>query len=230
MPEKLVLMSHHLCPYVQRAAIALDEKGMDYVRIQIDLSAKPNWFVALSPLGKTPVLTVDEKPIFESTVILEYLEDTGPDPLHPADPFRRAQHRSWMEFGSSILNDIAGLYSAKTKESFDGKSAGLHAKFQSIGAELGAGPYFDGSKFGLVDAVFGPIFRYFDTFDLIGDFGILSDVPGLAKWRKTLSQRPSVRAAVSPDYHARLMTFLRARGSYLSGLMSETDMYLVDQA
>ena len=41
MPEKLVLMSHHLCPYVQRAAIALDEKGMDYVRIQLAPSADP---------------------------------------------------------------------------------------------------------------------------------------------------------------------------------------------
>jgi glutathione S-transferase len=226
MSEDLVLMSHHLCPYVQRAAIALYEKGMQFDRIQIDLSAKPDWFVALSPLGKTPVLTVAGKPIFESSVILEYLEDTGPTPLHPNDPFLRAQHCAWMEFGSAVLNDIAGFYSARTKEAFDEKTAALHRKFGRIETELGTGPYFNGKEFSLVDAVFGPIFRYFDTFDRIDDFGILTDMPKLTEWRQNLSRRPSVRMAVTRDYHARLVTFVRARGSYLSGIMEKNDRVL----
>ncbi|MDH5528658.1 MAG: glutathione S-transferase family protein [Paracoccaceae bacterium] len=223
MSEDLVLMSHHLCPYVQRAAIAMHEKGMQFDRIQIDLSAKPDWFMALSPLGKTPVLTVAGKPIFESSVILEYLEDTGPTPLHPTDPFLRAQHRAWMEFGSAVLNDIAGFYSGRTKEAFDEKTAALHRKFGRIETELGTGPYFNGKEFSLVDAVFGPIFRYFDTFDRIDDFHILTDMPKLTEWRQNLSRRPSVRMAVTTDYHARLVAFVRARGSYLSGIMEKND-------
>src|SRR6185369_12034073 len=83
--ETLTLVSHHLCPYVQRAAIALAEKGVAFERVTVDLANKPDWFKALSPLGKTPVLKVGETAIFESAVILEYLEETQPNPLHPSD-------------------------------------------------------------------------------------------------------------------------------------------------
>jgi len=92
------LVSHHLCPYVQRAAIALHQKGVSFERVNIDLAAKPGWFTALSPLGKVPALKVAQAnrqvAIFESAVILEYLEETEPHPLHPADPLGRAEHRS----------------------------------------------------------------------------------------------------------------------------------------
>src|SRR2546423_129287 len=108
--QKLKLISHPLCPYVQRAVIALSEKGVPFERIDIDLANKPDWFLRISPLGKTPVLLVDATTIFESAVILEYLEETQPSPLHPRDPLQRAEHRGWIEFGWVVLNDIAGLY------------------------------------------------------------------------------------------------------------------------
>src|ERR1043166_2786147 len=90
---RLVLVSHHLCPYVQRAAIALHEKSVAFERVYIDLAAKPDWFLAESPLGKTPLLKVDGAVVFESAVICEYLEDTVAPALHPADPLERARHR-----------------------------------------------------------------------------------------------------------------------------------------
>ncbi len=52
------LISHKLCPYVQRAVIALNEKGAAFERVDIDLANKPDWFLKISPLGKVPVLTV----------------------------------------------------------------------------------------------------------------------------------------------------------------------------
>ena len=51
----LTLVSHHLCPYVQRASIALDEKGVRFERTYIDLKSKPDWFLKISPLGKVPL-------------------------------------------------------------------------------------------------------------------------------------------------------------------------------
>src|SRR4030088_795729 len=104
MVVPLKLISHKLCPYVQRAVIALTEKGVAFERIDIDLSNKPDWFLAISPLGRTPVLQVGEAPFFNPAVILEYLEEPDPKPLHPADPLIRAEHRAWIEFGSAILN------------------------------------------------------------------------------------------------------------------------------
>ena len=217
----ITLVSHHLCPYVQRAAIALTEKGVAFDRVYVDLANKPDWFLAISPLGKTPVLLVDETPIFESAVILEYLEETQPGPLHPTGPLRRAEHRAWIEFGSAILNDIWGFYSAPDADALDAKVQTLGTKFARIEEELGDGTWFDSAGFSLVDAVFGPVFRYFDVFDRIADFGVLSDKPKIDAWRKALATRPSIRTAVTEDYETRLRRFLEARGSCLSRMMSD---------
>src|SRR3954469_22127783 len=118
MAAPLKLISHKLCPYVQRAVIALTEKGIEFERIHIDLANKPGWFLAISPLGKTPVLQVGDVAIFESAVILEDLEDTQSNPMRPADPVRRAEHRAWIEFASAVLNDIAGFYAAPDQAAF----------------------------------------------------------------------------------------------------------------
>ena len=114
MAPKLTLISHKLCPYVQRAVIALTEKGVPFERIDIDLANKPDWFLKVSPLGKVPVLLVEttdgEAALFESNVICEYIEDTqGGAKLHPHAPLERARHRAWMEFGSTILCEVWGL-------------------------------------------------------------------------------------------------------------------------
>jgi len=220
MATRLRLISHKLCPYVQRAVIALTEKGVAFERIDIDLANKPDWFLAISPLGKTPVLQVGDVAIFESAVILEYLEETQPKPLHPADPLRRAEHRGWIEFGSAILNDIAGFYAAADGATFKAKTAQLEQRFARLESRVAASPWFDGENFSLVDAVFGPVFRYFDVFDDIADFGILAGKPNLQRWREGLATRPSVRAAVSADYPALLRGFLGRRNSWLSGLMT----------
>lgn len=221
MNTGLRLISHKLCPYVQRAVIALTEKGAPFERIDIDLANKPAWFLAISPLGKTPVLQVGDTAIFESAVILEYLEETRAKPLHPADPLARAEHRGWIEFGSAVLNDIAGFYAAPDEAAFKAKAAQLEQKFARLEARVAAAPWFDGENFSLVDAVFGPVFRYFDVFDDIGDFGILSGKPKLTRWRTSLAARPSVRSAVGADYPALLRDFIERRRSWLSQLQAE---------
>src|SRR6185312_13952832 len=96
MAAPLKLISHKLCPYVQRAVIALTEKGVPFERIDIDLASKPDWFSKISPLGKVPVLVVtgddgNQVVLFESNVICEYIEETqGGAALHPRDALDRA--------------------------------------------------------------------------------------------------------------------------------------------
>lgn len=219
--SRLTLVSHHLCPYVQRAAIALSEKDVPFDRVYVDLGNKPVWFKHLSPLGKVPLLKVEngtgaDVTLFESAVILEYLDETQPHRLHPDDPLQRARHRSWIEFGSACLNAIWRFYVAKTTDDLDREARNLGAMFGRIEEELDSGPWFAGAQFSLVDAVYGPIFRYFDTFDEIADFGILAGKPRTQAWRRRLAQRPSVRHAVSSDYPERLKAFLVGRESMLS--------------
>jgi len=218
---QLTLVSHHLCPYVQRAAIALAEKGVPFERVVVDLSATPDWFAALSPLSKVPLLRVPrpdgaEAVLFESANICEYIEETQPGPrLHPEDPLGRAQHRAWMEFGSAILADLWGLETTQDPAIFEAKRQAVAAKFARVEAALGEGPYFTGARFSLVDAVFGPIFRYFDVFDGIADTGVFADAPKVRAWRAALAAWPSVRQAVEPDYPERLRAFLARHDAYL---------------
>ncbi len=218
MNVPLKLISHKLCPYVQRAVISLQEKGVPFERVDIDLDNKPEWFLKISPLGKVPVLQVGDKVVFESAVILEYLEETQPHPLHPKDPLTRAEHRAWMEFGSAVLGDVWVLETTGDKAAFDAKVKQATEKFARLEARLVAGPWFDGDQFSLVDAVFAPVFRYFDTIDEIGDFGILANKPKIARWRKSLRERASVREAVSAEYPALLTAFMKKHKSYLSQL------------
>src|SRR5262249_17804989 len=210
MTRTLRLVSHHLCPYVQRVMIAVAEKGVAHERTYIDLANKPNWFKAVSPLGKVPLLLIDEsKALFESSVICEYLEEGLADVrLHPDDPLERARHRAWMELASAVLADIWGLETATDTTMVERKASDLTARFAWVEQELGDGPFFAGRRFSLVDAAFAPAFRYFDVFDTIRDFGIFANAPKVRAWRAALSARPSVRGAVTPDYAARLRAFL----------------------
>lgn len=216
---KLTLVSHPLCPYVQRAVIALEEKGVDYERIDIDLAAKPAWFLAVSPLGKTPVLLADGQPVFESSVICEYLEDTLGPRLHPHDALARARHRGWLEYASSMLNTIAGLYAAQDEAGFDAALATLRTRVAFLEDVLGEGPYFAGAGFSLVDAAFGPVFRYLDLFDAHGVHAVPPEAHKLAAWRAALAMRPSVAGAVAADYPERLRTFILRRGGVLARIL-----------
>ncbi len=216
MSPKLKLVSFDLCPYVQRASILLAEKGVPFDRITVDLANKPDWFKAISPLGKVPLLQVGSFTLFESAVIVEYLEETSPNPLHPADPLEKAQHRAWMEFGSSILADIWVVETTKDRAIFNAKLTVLREKFARLEDALGEGPYFAGTRFSVVDAVFAPVFRYFDVFDTITDLAVFDGLPKVRSWRKALALRPSVIGAVVPDYADRLHAFLRKHGGLLS--------------
>jgi glutathione S-transferase len=211
----LTLVSHHLCPYVQRAVIALTEKSVPFERTYIDLSDKPGWFKAISPLGKVPLLQVDDAVLFESAAILEFLEDTTPNALHPANPVERARHRGWMEFGSTVLSDIAAFYSAPDVETLGLVSQRMRTRFERLETALREGPWFAGPDFSLVDAVFGPIFRYFDVFEELEVSDALAGLPKTASWRRLLAERTSVRDAAAPDYYDRLRRFLAARDSAL---------------
>jgi glutathione S-transferase len=215
-----VLISHVLCPYVQRAAIVLAEKGVAFTRRDVDLAHKPDWFLQVSPLGKTPVLLVGGQALFESTVICEYLDETCLPTLHPADPLTRARHRAWMVFGSDVLNVIAALYNAPDEPALHKHHADLCQRFAQLEAVLGEGPYFAGERFSMVDAVFGPVFRYFDVIDAATAWDTFAGLGKVQRWRTALQHRACVQGAVSPDYPQRLHAFLKARSSALSRIMS----------
>ncbi|GAB4511176.1 MAG: glutathione S-transferase family protein [Roseibium sp.] len=221
MPGSLTLISHALCPYVQRAAIVLAEKNAPYDRITIDLGNKPEWFETASPLGKVPLLRLEDgRYLFESAAIVEYLDETRTPKLHPGDPRERARHRSYVEFASQTLNGIGALYSAADDTGFAAAANALKARFRHLdGCIDPAGPFFAGSAFSLVDAAFAPAFRYFDVFETFVATDLFAGLDRVGAWRRHLALRQSVRHAVHDDYPDLLKAFLHRRNSWLSHLL-----------
>ena len=219
MSDRLKLISHPLCPYVQRAVIVLTEKQVAFERVDIDLADKPAWFLSLSPTGKTPLLMVGEThALFESAAIVEYLDESCGPALMPTDPIERARSRAWIEFASGTLSDIAGLYAAPDELAFSNKCSALERRFVQIDAVL-ASPWFAGEQFGLVDAAFAPVFRYLDAFERLADLNLAAGLVRFAEWRSALAERPSVANAVAPDYPQLLEKFLLARDAHLARII-----------
>jgi len=206
------LVSFKLCPFVQRSVITLLEKGMDYDIEYIDLSDKPKWFLDISPLGKVPVLVVDDDVVlFESAVINEYIEETASGPrMHPEDPLRRAQNRATVEFISSLLFDQYKLSMADEEAKAREHLAALHDKLERLETQLGDGPYFNGTQFSLVDAAAAPFFQRARWIaDIAADMDATEGHPKVRAWQQALLERDSVARSTVDDIVERYVTMLR---------------------
>ncbi|MGO4317936.1 glutathione S-transferase family protein [Agrobacterium sp. MCAB5] len=222
MPDShLTLISHPLCPFVQRAAIVLLEKGVSFERIDVDLTDKPDWFLALSPTGKVPLLKVEQEntenaTLFESMVICEYLEETQSGrKLYAEDALSRAQQRAWIEYGTATLTEAWQFLNAKDRTTSDARLAAFREKLERLEEVVAAEPFFSGDAFGMVDAVYAPVFRYFDILDPEISQPIFEGLPRVTAWKKALAARESVIAAVGGDYAERFHQHLRQHKALL---------------
>jgi glutathione S-transferase len=146
--------------------------------------------------------------LFESNVICEYIEDTqGGAKLHPQDPLQRAQHRAWMEFGSTILSELWGLETTGDPAVFEAKRWRSPRSLRASRRRSG-GSVLCRREFSLVDAVFAPIFRYFDVFDQLIDLSVFAETPKVRAWRTALAQAAERAHAVGADYPQLLHAFL----------------------
>ena len=219
---KLTLISHPLCPFVQRAVIVLLEKGVAFERIHVDLADKPDWFLALSPTGKVPLLKIERQEnsdavLFESMVICEYLEETqGGTKLYPEDALSRARQRAWIEYGTTSLADAWQFLNAKDRATADAKHAAFRGRLERIEEVLEQGPYFAGSTFSMVDAVFAPLFRYFRFINPTVTQMMFQGLPRVTRWREILALRKSVVAAVGSDYGDRFKKHLAEHQALLA--------------
>src|SRR5438445_10467690 len=91
---KYMLVSFETCPWVQRSAIVLREKNTEFELRHIKADNRPDWFLAISPHKKVPVLSIDDKvSLFESNDINEYLDETNEQKMHPEEHIERAGNR-----------------------------------------------------------------------------------------------------------------------------------------
>lgn len=195
----LKLISFSLCPFVQRACISLQERGVEYDVTYIDLANKPAWFLELSPTGKVPLLLVEGKVVFESQVIAEYLDETHPPSLHPAEPLERARHRSWIEFSSSLGGPGWLIQASADAEQVAQQVEEANAALARLEPEV-VGPFFSGDDFSLVDAAVAPMLqRLHWAHEIAPELGLFAPTPRVLAWTETLLARPSVQASLLPN-------------------------------
>jgi len=221
----LKLVSFKACPFVQRVTIALEAKGLDYDIEYIDLAAPPDWFLAISPLKKVPLLIVENQVIFESSVINEYIDEAYPtNKLHPDDLLLKAQNKSWIEFSSNLSLHTFQLTIKQTKREFEETLGMLLNDFDQVEKQLVDKPFFNGEYFSLVDASFAPIFQRLDYMHkLHGKVFDKKRHPHIFKWQKKLLSMDEIKrscvAEIEDIYHKLLWT----RQGYISQFLSEDD-------
>src|SRR5262245_8727643 len=128
---KYLLVSFKTCPWVQRSAIVLREKQTEFELRHIDRDNRPDWFLAISPHKKVPVLSIDEKmSLFESSAINEYLDETIAPRLHPEDPVLRAINRAWTDYVPTFAEMATGQAYAEDEAEYQEDIAQIPVAFE----------------------------------------------------------------------------------------------------
>lgn len=213
MPS-IELISSNRCPFVQRSIVVLEHKQVPYTITFVDPYDAPEWFKALSPLGKVPVLRVDgEHVLFESAVINEYLDEISPGSMYPDEPLARAQHRAWIAFGSDALSATFRLLVAEDHTAFESAISIIDNSLTRITAQMANdGPFFSGAELGLVDAAYAPLFIRLEAYERLIDLNVLKDHPRIQQWSNALLQEASVKAAVFEGLDQRFVELMTSRG------------------
>ncbi len=227
MASQFRLCSFKTCPWVQRAAIVLRAKNVPYEITYIDRDHRPDWFRAISPHSKVPVLQIDGKDaLFESNAIAEYLDETVAPRLHPEDPLARARNRAWTDYVTTFASAISNTAYADSEEEFAARTAKISDPFSKLDAALAmrgnAGPYFNGPKFSLVDAAYAPFLQRYTFMDRIKPLGMIEKFPQLMAWRDALQAAPAVRASTVPNIEAVWQEGLILRKRWLKKFVPES--------
>jgi glutathione S-transferase len=212
---KLELISFALCPFVHRASIMLRHKGVPFDIRYIDLKNKPDWFLAISPRGKVPVLLVDGVALFESAAINEYLDETHPPRVMPSDPIERARTRAWIEVANDLQLAQSNVCTAPTAEKFEDAQkvlASVAARFESAIDEGFLAP--DG--FGLIHITIAPALHRLVLLGRRAGKRFFAQTPKFERLAERIAALPAVTSTVLEDFEARYLVYLEGKESYLA--------------
>lgn len=207
------LVSFKTCPYVQRSVITLKRKNAPYTIDYIDLRNPPAWFQEKSPLGKVPIVELENGTVlFESAVINEYVDEVTEGQLMPEDPVLRAQTRAWIQFGSECLADYFQSATAPDKEGHEKHMAALNDKLGRLEEQV-EGPFFLGDEFSLADAAVAPLLMRLEQWSEKTTFNFAA-FPKLQAWHDALIVLPEVSESMVPEWRALNWNFVEGTGSY----------------
>ncbi|KAJ0980492.1 hypothetical protein J5N97_008747 [Dioscorea zingiberensis] len=191
----VVLLDFWVSPFGQRVRIALQEKCVEYEYKEQDLANKSELLLKYNPVHKKiPVLVHDGKPVCESLVIVQYIDEfwSHKSPLLPSDPYCRANARFWADFIDKKIYDCGTrLWKLKGEGKEEAKKEMIEA-LKLLEGELGEKKYFGGESFGFVDVALVPFVSWFYAYETCGNFSVEKECPKIVAWGKRCMERESV--------------------------------------
>jgi glutathione S-transferase len=217
---KYLLVSFKTCPWVQRVAIVLREKKIDFEFQHIEHDNRPGRFTAISPHNKVPVLRLNDRvSLFESGAIAEYLDETTAPQLHPQDPVERAINRAWIEYLPTFVDLASGHAYADSEADYNKAAAQVPVPFKKLEQALerqGDGPFFNGPRYSLVDAAYAPFLQRHLFLERIRKLGHIEKFPRVKAWAEALAERPSTHSFPPAEYEAMYRDVVKGRNRWIS--------------
>ncbi|KAK8541863.1 hypothetical protein V6N13_137551 [Hibiscus sabdariffa] len=196
MAEEVKLLNTWPSPFGLRVAWALKLKGIEYESIEEDLSNKSALLLHSNPVyKKIPVLIHNGKPISESLIILEYIDQTWThNPILPQLPWEKARQRFWAKFNDDrLLPSIWRVFVTQGKEREEAMEASLE-NLKFVEEELQGKRFFGGDKIGLADLAFGWLANLISVLQQLTGLKLIDErFPLLSAWIQEFSETQIIK-------------------------------------
>lgn len=212
----LTIVSFKICPFVQRVTALLEAKKILYEIKFIELSDKPQWFLDISPNGQVPILiTEDDKVLFESDAIVEYLEEAYPVLQSDVTPEDRAVNRAWSYLASKHYLVQCSAQRSGDAETLAKRAGKLSKVFDKVEKKLDGTPFFNGSELSMVDVAWLPLLHRANVIEEHTGYDFIGDRPKLKYWQEQLLNTGLAEKSVPPDFEGVFTNFYLSNQTFL---------------
>jgi glutathione S-transferase len=207
----LTIYSVAACPYAQRTRILLGIKNIDAKLVELDLSKKrPDWFLAINPAGKVPAIVHGGRPLNESSVINEYLEETFPyPPVFPADAYQKAFSRMLIDYcNTSFTTNMYRLLMEQDSAKRPRIVAAANKDWEWLNdmlTRLGPDQDFPFGSFGMAELTYAPFLARYALNEYFWRYTIPAKLPQVERWRRAVLTHNAVKAtSLSQEHYIKL--------------------------
>ena len=181
------------------------EKEIPFELTEVDLRKKPDWFLAVSPYGKVPVIVDDGQTIYESAIINEYLDEKYKSiPMMPEEPVERAKARIWMDYCTNKYLTLSrkllvdhGNEELQTENKKKMKESLIYIEKECFEKNAN-GPFWLGNNISLVDLHYAPFFERFGAFKELFGVEWPEECIKISDWWSAIQKRDSYKITVLP--------------------------------